>query len=138
MRILILEDDQNLALDWSEAFSGRGWNASIARNATQAKLAVEHELFDLIVSDMYIVEDGEIVPDGGVTFISMLRTPRQKSDPHHWMSKVPILVVSGSVDQRPGGFSLRDIAIGIGATQALAKPVDPDTIADVAETLLAG
>jgi CheY-like chemotaxis protein len=132
MKLLILEDDQELALDWSETFTRNKWAVRIAYDASEARAAVTEEKFDLVISDMYIVQDGQIVPDGGVTLLGLLRTPRTKGDPGYWMNIVPVLVISGSVENTPGRFSMYHIAESMGATRILGKPVLPDIIYKVA------
>lgn len=130
-RALVLEDDFELAMDYAAALRSDAFEVQVAQFASEAIEFAKISEFDLVVADIFVQRRGELVPDGGLTFISALR----RSVGFKTAANVPILAVSGSRLVNSDMSPLR-MAMTVGATATLAKPVDMFELVDEANRLL--
>jgi two-component system OmpR family response regulator len=105
---LVVEDDPVIAGHILAGLEGRGHDAMLARNGSEAILAIERHSHDAIVLD-------RLLPD--INGLSVISHVRQEG------SQVPILMLSalGSVKDRVEGLE-------VGADDYLAKPFDIDEL----------
>jgi two-component system, cell cycle response regulator DivK len=116
--VLVVEDDPETRLFYTEALQGDGFVVEQAHNGRQAlQKAFEMEP-DLILTDI-------AVP--GIDGIELCRRLRADSRTHD----IPILAISGYGDRQ-----YADRARMAGADQMLAKPCDAGVIIDEARRLL--
>ena len=120
-----MEDDLDLALQWTGKFQQAGFDAVMTHSRAEAEVQCAERQFDVVVLDIFIRgDDQELLGDGGFTLLSRLRTPELAGTPE-WGRTVPVLVVTGAKDEV---LDALDHAINIGANDALYKPVDPDVL----------
>lgn len=118
--ILILEDEFILAWDWADALHELGHKTQIVVTATEAIAAAHQTRFDVIITDIFIEQHGQLVADGGTSLISKIRnsTDLQSAE---WRASVPIIAVTGSLGVK-GGFDPLQTAHDLGANLVLRKP----------------
>jgi CheY-like chemotaxis protein len=126
-QILIMEDDIHFAFNLRTLLEKHGHCVEWTRNATEAFAAIGNARFDLVVTDIFVSEDGKIVPDGGTKLQGRIR-----ADPklHH----LPIIVVTAS---KPSPYSpdYKQFSKSLGARAAFTKPLNEEefmaTVADI-------
>lgn len=64
-RVMVMDDDVNLALEIASALKGGGHEVVVAHSASEARSELWHWDFDLLITDMIVRRDGRPVPDGG-------------------------------------------------------------------------
>lgn len=81
-RILILEDDHALGLQWQRALEGAGMAVVLAETADDAIEALHESTFAAVVLDMFVVDaQGRIEPRGGVTVMGEMRLRIERPPP---------------------------------------------------------
>jgi DNA-binding response OmpR family regulator len=113
-RVLIVEDDSQMATMLVESVTQEGWSASHAENGIEALRACESEAPDAIVMDIILPEKE------GIETIIEIRG--------RW-PKLPIVAISGG--GRGVGVDYLDIAAKVGANHTLAKPFDVDDLVEL-------
>jgi DNA-binding response OmpR family regulator len=116
-RVLVVEDDPDLASLEAEVLKLRGHQVDVASNGREALDAVERARPDLILLDM------KMPVMNGREFADEYRR-REPFTP-------PIVVVTAADDAQRR-------AAEIGASGWIAKPFDPDALVDKVTTLLTG
>lgn len=112
MRVLIVEDDPDLARQLKAALSDAGYAIDHAPDGEEAHYLGETEPYDAIVLDL-----GLPVGDG-YKVLERLRAIDELAD-------IPVVVLSG---QDPG--IARDKALAAGARAFLSKPASPQQLLD--------
>lgn len=107
-RVLVVEDDPDLAALEADVLAARGYRVEVACNGREALAAIEREAPDLILLDMKMP-----VMNGGEFAEAYRRT----------QGKAIIVVVTASEDAQRR-------AIEIGATDWIAKPFDPGDLVE--------
>ncbi|PAU74368.1 response regulator transcription factor [Halomonas salipaludis] len=116
MKVLVVEDNDNLARSISAALEDTGFQAEVSRDGRSAEHCLEVGAYDLLVLDLGLPElDG----------ISLLRRLRQRQD------TIPVLIISArdALDQRILGLEE-------GADDYLCKPFSLDEVAARAKALV--
>ena len=131
-KILILEDDIVLGNEFSTAFNVRGHETRLACTASEAFAYFEMSPCDVAVVDIFVRQHSDYIPDGGLSFISRIRTLRSTRA----RREIPIIAISGGalVDSQQDPLLS---AISIGATTTLKKPINAVDLITVTEKLLA-
>ena len=115
-RVLVVEDDPDLAALEAEVLKLRGHEVEVASNGREALEAVERARPDLILLDIKMpVMNGREFAD-----------EYRRREP----STAPIVVVTAADDAQRR-------AAEVGASGWIAKPFDPDALVDKVTTLLA-
>lgn len=133
-RVLILEDDRDLANQWAQTLRLRGWEAVVATTRADADQHCVAAPFDVVVTDLFIIgEDGGYSVEGGMSFLLRLRSAliRGAGD---WTRTVPIVAVSAARSRV--GFDALQLARGSGAARTLRKPFPAAELADVVESFV--
>ncbi len=112
-RVLICEDEQDIATLLNMLLQQDGFETSIARNAQQAKDMLAGEEFDFMTLDLGLPDQD------GISLIQELRADQKTRE-------LPIVVVSAKAIE--GKKALNGDAIGI--IDWLQKPIDPDRLRD--------
>ncbi|WP_239995753.1 response regulator [Nitrincola tibetensis] len=114
-RILIVEDDQDVANLLSIMLNEAGYQVDVVYNGTETLKAIIHIHYDLICLDL-------MLPDiSGLDIIRQLRAEQKTSD-------LPILVVSAKMEE--GRLSLNGDVSNI---EWLAKPIDQLRLLDLVQ-----
>jgi len=117
--VLILEDDPYLSIELRTSLLEKGFHAFICKNATEAiELCKQHE-FDVAVVDIFVVEEENLIPNGGLSFMSNLKNEPQA--PLKTSKNIPVIAISGGVSIRHGSNPLVT-AMALGAVATLTKP----------------
>jgi len=133
-KILILEDDIDLASQWSEALIECSHIVIVAIDVKEANNIIRSEQFDLIIVDFFIRKPHGLLKEGGLTLISRLRIPRPPDD-HDWGKTVPILSVTGSRPLGPG-FDPLVSAMALGSDRGLRKPFLIEELVEIVDEML--
>lgn len=128
-RILILDDDVHLALQWSRALEARGHNVLVTHGASDAYEAFEAHPVDLCVVDLLVRPEEQDNPDGGLVFLGRIPLHRRKG--------VKIIGVSGAIGGT-FGIDARKLLMTFGADGFLQKPfLDAELVSDIEAILVA-
>jgi DNA-binding response OmpR family regulator len=121
MKVVIADDDRALVHMLGAAFRKRGWEVVQAFDAMQAIMYSNRSPPpDAVVLDLGM--------PGGTGFGVLERLARSSRT-----SAIPVVVITGSKDDEDV-----DRALGLGATEFLQKPVEPETLIDEVETIVGG
>lgn len=129
--VLVLEDDMELASNFSEYLTVAGFEVTVAKSGTDALELAARERFDVAVVDMFIRQAGQVVPDGGLSLIFKLRNSAGLRTPKN----VPVLAISGSALTRTEQSPLH-MAMTVGATSTMEKPIDAFEFVDEVSRLV--
>lgn len=135
-RILILEDDAVFAGLIQRDLEGFGHEVTLATTGQEALDLVIAESFDAAIVDIYIKIDGRLTSDGGILFISRLRTLLAENG-HATGMDIPILAMSGAA-RMAMPYDILGTTRKLGADDVLPKPFSPDTLREKLDALLAG
>jgi CheY-like chemotaxis protein len=133
-KVLIMEDDLDLADQWTRALHSAGHEVWVAKRNGEAERLCSEIRFDLAIVDLFIADaTGNLIPEGGLLLITHLRNPMLIGTPE-WGRAIPILAVTGGI--RTGDFDPIEYAVHAGANTGLPKPVTPEVLAAAAACLL--
>jgi DNA-binding NtrC family response regulator len=108
IRVLVVDDDPNTLASLSRAFRLAGHDAVVCDNAARAIDLVQHERFDLVLSDV-------VMP--GMDGLAMLAAMREAG------VRLPVIMISG---QATVDMAVR--ATRLGAADFLEKPITSDKL----------
>jgi DNA-binding response OmpR family regulator len=117
-KILIVEDNEDVALGLTVRFAGAGFEVRSVTTATEGIKAIDLFEPDLVVLDL-------LVPDGGG--YSVLKALRMA--PH--TSRIPVVVMTGLEDKE---YETKIRALGVNAF--MEKPCEPEELMEVTRELL--
>lgn len=118
LTIAILEDDADFGPLLKEMLEDEGYIVSLHTNAISALAFIDNNPVDLVISDLFIKEDGQLSEQGGLTLISKI-----KQIMHH---PAPVIAISGSFANDK--ICAVSSATTLGADHTLAKPIDPNEL----------
>ncbi len=118
LRILVAEDEGDVARLYGAYATRRGHEVVVARDGAEALLAAAAELPDLILLDVAMPK-----LDGRDVLRQLKASPRTRP--------IPVLVITAS----GGDQNLRDLLLELGAWDVLEKPVDLQITFNKAERL---
>lgn len=118
-KILILDDDVALTMQWQSALQRGGHEVFVAHNADDALNLFRSEQIDLCVIDFIIRENGVATANGGLMFLGNLDVRDRK--------KTRILGVSGLKSGLPK-FDPQKYLMTFGAENFLRKPFSDDEL----------
>ncbi|MEM9585623.1 MAG: response regulator, partial [Pseudomonadota bacterium] len=105
-----------------ELLTAENHTVTTCRSATEAFALISQERFDILITDIIVIQDDKPVPDGGISLISRLRGALSWNlEP--WMKTMPIIAISGAI-QNQGMSDLLKISRDLGADMTLGKPTD--------------
>lgn len=104
-RVLVVDDEPEVLALLRAILERGGYHVVAVTQKAQALQAIEHELFDLVLSDLYLGDE-----DLGIQIAEAVR---------HWQPRVPVIVLTG----RPS-FDGAAEALRSRATEIVTKPVD--------------
>lgn len=133
-RILILEDDTVFAGLLRRDLEVSGHEVTVAATGAEALELVIERPFDAAVVDIYIKIDGRLTSDGGMLFISRLRTLLAEVG-HQTRTDIPVLAISGAA-RASMPYDILGTTRKLGADDVLPKPFAPQVLRDRMEALL--
>ena len=111
-KLLVLEDDPDMASMLQEVLLKAGHDVSYCYNATRAFWHLERTRFDLLILDLLIREKGRYSAIGGGSVLQRVRLGGLATP-----SDVPALVITGAKDE-----AIRGIGSLTGADATMQKP----------------
>lgn len=121
--ILIFEDDSILAESWQKALGDHGHQVEYTANINAAMSKMYEGYLDIALIDIFIQENNQESPRGGIMLISKINMLSLENKP--WL-----IAISGR--SHDPGFSVLEIAKTVGADEYLKKPIDlPELMAVV-------
>lgn len=97
--ILILEDNQRLAADWSDHLTTLGYEVSHAENSSEARSMIEDRKFDVLILDVFIRDEkGVPVADGGIKVMGFIQSHFRKADRPKCIGVTGALPTTMSID----------------------------------------
>lgn len=117
-RILIAEDDEDLAWTWSRALNGEGYSCTAVHSGRDARALLEAAPFDLLIADV-------LMPSGGGVLLASLRDALYP--------KVKVLIVTGAEGFRD--WTASDSGIR-GVEKVLFKPIPNAVLFEVVGDLI--
>ena len=127
--ILLLEDDLELGIHLARFLESEGYSVRRHQEARAAAECAKTEHIDLVLADIFIIENGRYSDEGGITLITRLRRMMK----HH----APIIAMSGAFNRRYGRDDFQKRLEDIGADFTLAKPFHEEELLDVVVLALA-
>lgn len=125
-RVLIMEDDSDLATAWQLALEAVNLEVTVVALPDDAISLLSQQRYDLIVTDILIREPSGVLSDrGGLSLLSHVRLKVAE--------KPLLLVVSGASES----VHVEELAGLLKADAALRKPLQPDALLDEVLRLLA-
>lgn len=109
-RILIADDDEDLAWAWSRALTGQGHSCTAVHNGRDARALLQATPYDLLIADI-------LMPNGGGVLLAGFRDALYPN--------VKILIVTGAAKFEDWTESGSDVK---GAEQTLFKPVSNEVL----------
>ncbi len=126
--ILILEDNVQLALQWSSTLKKLGYTTLVTHGAEQALQVLDSHRIDLCIVDFMVHENGKPSPNGGLTFLGKMSSAQRK--------QLKLLGVSGLTQGYPA-IDAKEYLLAFGAEYFLAKPfTDAELVAEINRVLL--
>ena len=118
-RILVADDEKDLAEIWKETLEEAGHTVSVSHTGLQTVAMLQGEDFDLLITDVNM-------PDGGGVYAT--------SEARNLDRQIPVIAVSGNPGVIGSGMLARFPKLG--AEQVLIKPLDLDQLVEVANRAL--
>ena len=122
-KILILEDDFDLGIQWQQRLEEDGHDVILTRDPDQAIAELDKSAVDLLVTDVLIHDsDAQPQPRGGLTVLAHIALNLE--------NKPKVIAVSGAP------FDVLKHAEVLKANRVIQKPVTTAAIADTVNELL--
>lgn len=133
--IVIMEDDTLFADLVGQTLATAGHEVTLAQTGAEALELVKHRKIDLVIVDILIKIQGQLVPEGGLLFLTRLRQ-QLPTRPFATPADIPAIAMSGAVNN-PWNKDLLQTAQSFGANEVLGKPFPPARLLEAVERLLA-
>lgn len=126
-RVLIMEDNIDLAMEWAAAFELNQCEVTLCNNVEDAIGFLENESFDLLITDLFVKEQ-----EGGFHLLRKLNLNPEK--------KVPTIAVTGARipqnnDKDKNKNVFLESATLLGASSYIQKPFPAAELVVMAHTL---
>ena len=125
--ILIFEDDSILAESWQKALGDQGHQVESTANINVAMSKIYEGYLDIALIDIFIQENNQESPRGGIMLISKINMLSLESKP--WL-----IAISGR--SHDPDFSVLEIAKTVGADEYLKKPIDLPELMTVVDRVI--
>ena len=125
-RILIMEDNLQLALEWREAFELSGHEVLLTHSGEEAIQVLRDGGVDLVVSDLFVARG-----KGGLSVIGALRTMGKEAPP-----VIAVTGASSTVGDTESENRFLAQARRLGASDSIKKPFLPAELVVMADALL--
>lgn len=117
-KILIVEDDYQLASEWQNELSEKGFFVDAVTSADEANLLLKNN-YDCFILDLFHVRDNQFLPDGGIKCIGSIRRYEAEKT-----KKSLIIAVTGFFrNESENIISTNHVISNLGADHVLEKPI---------------
>ncbi|MEQ8658243.1 MAG: response regulator [Hyphomicrobiales bacterium] len=134
-KVVLIEDDFIHSMDIKSSLEAINCEVDIANSASEAISLCQNVRYDLAIADVFIVSGGTYVPDGGLSFVTRVRSQTRVKLKTSY--NVPIIVISGGVLVNSPTSPLEN-ARSLGANYTLKKPFEMAELVAVVQQALAG
>ena len=114
MRVLIVDDDEQVRLFVSRALSGEGYDCETATNGREALSRIQKDRYDVLLLDVLMPEAD------GVQVLNELRSLAPEAD-------MPVIAMSGGGATLPGWYA-GNLMEMLGVQSVLYKPFSVDEL----------
>ncbi len=127
-KILIVEDDFQLATEWQKELIDKGYSCDIVTNSDDARLLF-HKNYECFIIDLFHVQNDTFLSNGGIRSIGQIR----KRDASHNKKSLIITVTGYYRDSDNHKISTGAITESLGADYTLKKPIEFSNILKLIE-----
>lgn len=120
--VLIMEDDLTLRHELADGLRDCGHVCDCTGSVPEAMASLKDAAYDIVITDIYILKNGQLSPEGGVSLIGWMRTFKYRRGPLAYMGDMPVIAISGAANISSKEYILH-MAVNIGATMAMRKPI---------------
>jgi len=113
-KLIVMEDDVEFALKLKDALVAADHEVDVRYSASDAIEEFGHTSYDLLITDIFVHQGDNIVPNGGISLVAWVRKNQKTAN-------MPIIAMTGA-HKNPGLSSILGTAKVIGANEALEKP----------------
>jgi DNA-binding NtrC family response regulator len=118
MRVLLIDDDEELRTAMATFFLGRGYEVQCAGEMEEAIAMIRHHRFDVVIVDL------ELNSIEGLNGFSVLKALRQSCP------RTPVIIYSGHSSQ-----TIKDAALRHGGARFMEKPQSLTRLLETVEEL---
>lgn len=121
-QLLLMEDDAEFAFELREYLELHDHIVEWAMSASEALAILKEKQIDLIITDIFVIQNGKYVQDGGISLLGarQVESARNAQDS---MGNIPCIAISGGLTSAGTGHIL-DVAKSLGARHVMPKPFD--------------
>ena len=123
--ILLVDDDTVLAELWQQYLVGQGHRVDCCGTVADATVLLHSKVYDLLIVDIFLRQDGEILAEGGVTLINRVRIEDGFNDARD--DRMAILAVTGAGTRSAGKFTALH-SVNTLTDASLQKPIRLETL----------
>lgn len=125
-RILIMEDNVSLAMEWRDVFALNNYDVTLTQDGDEAAEYLDAESFDLVVTDLFVKG-----ARGGLHVIVKLRRMGAKAPP-----VIAVTGATGSAVRETETNLFLEQAKSLGASSAIQKPFGAVELVILAQSLI--
>lgn len=133
--ILLIEDERNLAFLLENSLIDQGHSVVWTESASDGFKIFLEQKFDLVVTDLVVLQNGGLSTRSGTMLISRIRSAQASDDAQDDQKVTPILAISGTIN-KIGQEHMLAMARHVGADRVLAKPFSVVEFDQAVEALL--
>lgn len=123
--ILLVDDDSVLAELWQQYLVSQGHQVDCCGTVADATVLLHSKIYDLLIVDIFLRQDGQILAEGGVTLINRVRIQDGFNDARD--DRMAILAVTGAGTGSHGKFTALH-SVNTLTDASLQKPVRLETL----------
>lgn len=128
VHVLVMEDDLAVGAWIADVLQDEGHSVDVYSSVSEARVALASERYDILITDIFIHQNGRLIPDGGISLIGWVRNPRSASGATQ-LRDLPIIAISGATIV-PGQDFLLKVAETIGADCSMTKPISKEELCE--------
>ena len=123
--ILLVDDDSVLVELWQQYLVSQGHQVDCCGTVADATVLLHSKVYDLLIVDIFLRQDGQILAEGGVTLINRVRIQDGFNDARD--DRMAILAVTGAGTGSTGKFTALH-SVNTLTDASLQKPVRLETL----------
>ena len=123
--ILLVDDDSVLAELWQRYLIGQGHKVDCCGTVADATVLLHSKIYDLLIVDIFLRQDGQILAEGGVTLINRVKIQDGFNDAKD--QRMAVLAVTGADTRATGKFTALSSVSNL-TDASLQKPIKLETL----------